>query len=92
MILRLTAEQLRKLADQVDALTAMERAGADHLESGTVLKVDGEALAYTYWWDDADSHVVEFINFTPAHEPPLAYHSPDGASTPPAMTKTGPSI
>lgn len=82
MILRLTAEQLRKLADQIEALTTMERAGADHLPSDTVLKVDGVALAYTYWRDDDDAYVVEFIDFTPGDAPPLAYHTANSTPGP----------
>ena len=74
MIARLTAGQLRKLADQLDALTALEAAGADHQPSNTLLKVDGEALAYAHWWHDQEQYMAELTCFTPGNAPPLAWH------------------
>ena len=74
MILRLTSEQLRKIADQIDAHTAAEKAGADHLPPNTVVRVDGRNLAYVHWWQDAETYMAEFISFTPGDAEPLAYH------------------
>lgn len=74
MIVRLTSEQLRKLADQVDAYTALSAAGANHPPSNTVLTVDGQKLAYLAWWQDREDHLAEFICFTPGDAEPLRYH------------------
>jgi hypothetical protein len=79
MIARLTSAQLRKLADQVDAYTALHHAGAPHSSSQTVLRVDGAALAYLAWWDDREQHLAEFISFTPGDAEPLCWHGRDKA-------------
>ncbi len=71
---RLTSEELRKLADQVDAYTALERAGANHPPPNTVLTVDGRKLAYLHWWHSEEQHMAEFISFTPGDAEPLDYH------------------
>lgn len=80
MILRLTADQLRKLADQVDALTAFKVAGGTQVPA--VLSVDDEALAYTAWWEDRQQVMAEFIDFTPGKSPPLSYHDQERTRTP----------
>lgn len=74
MILRLTSQELRKIADQLDALAAMEAAGADHLPSNTVIRVDGRKLAYAAWWEDGEAYTAEVIDFTPGDAEPLDYH------------------
>jgi hypothetical protein len=74
MIIRLTAEQLRKIADQVDAYTALEASGADHQKSNTVITVDGVKIAYLHWWDSKEQYMSEFICFTPGDAEPLEYH------------------
>ena len=68
MILRCTSEQLRKLADQADAYTAIAAAGGKPPESGTVLEVDGQKIAYLFWWEDKQRYLVEFLNFKPVSE------------------------
>lgn len=83
MIARLTSDQLRKLADQVDAYTALHRADAPHPRPNTVLSVDGVALAYLAWWQDREMHLAEFISFTPGDASPLCWHDD--------TTKVGPS-
>lgn len=80
MIARLTSAQLRKLADQVDAYTALHHADAPHPSSNTVLRVDGEALAYLAWWQDREQHMAEFISFTPGTAEPLCWHGHGGAT------------
>lgn len=74
LILRLTSDQLRKIADQLDAHTALKQAGADHPQSSTVLSVDGEKLAYLHWWDSGEQFMAEIINWTPGSATPLRYH------------------
>lgn len=74
VIIRLTAEQLRKIADQVDAYTALSAAGAEHPSADTVISVDGDKLAYLAWREDLGEHQAEFISFTPRDAPPLRYH------------------
>lgn len=74
MIIRLTSDQLRKIADQVDAHTALHAAGAEHPVSNTVISVDGEKLAYLAWWQDREMHTAEFISFVPGDAQPLRYH------------------
>lgn len=74
VIIRLTSDQLRKLADQVDAHTALHRAGANHPSANTVLTVDERKLAYLAWWHDQDEHMAEFTNFVPGDAEPLDYH------------------
>jgi len=74
MIIRLTPETLRKIADQLDALTALEAAGARHVQPNTQIVVDGTPLAYTYWWEDRQRYLAEIISFTPGDAAPLAYH------------------
>jgi hypothetical protein len=37
---RLTINELRSLANQLEALTALEKAGGPHIESGRVLTVE----------------------------------------------------
>lgn len=71
---RLTSDELRKLADQVDAYAAMKHAGANHPPTNTVLAVEGRKLAYLHWWDSADQFMAEFISFTPGDAEPLDYH------------------
>jgi hypothetical protein len=77
MIARFSAEQLRKIADQLDAFSALSAAGADHLPPNTVIRVDGAALAYAHWWQDAQAWTAEVISFTPGDAEPLAYHDAD---------------
>lgn len=74
MIIRLTADQLRKLAGQLEAYRELKTSGAAHPSSNTVLAVDGVALAYLHWWDSAEAFTAEFIDFTPGSAVPLAYH------------------
>lgn len=78
MIARLTSMQLRKLADQVDAFTALAEAGADHPQPNTVLRVNGVALAYLAWWEDQRQHSAEFVSFTPGAAEPLCWHGAFG--------------
>lgn len=75
MILRLGPELLRKMADQLEALSKMEEAGADHLKPNTVIRVDGQALAYASWWEDGGQYLAEVICFTPGDAAPLDYHT-----------------
>lgn len=77
VIIRLTSDQLRKLADQVDAYTALAAAGAEHHGANTVLSVDGEKLAYLAWWQDEEMHTAEFTSFVPGDAEPLRYHYED---------------
>lgn len=81
MILRLDADQLRKIAAQLDALTAMAAAGADLWSSNTPIMVDGQGLAYAHWWEDLRQYTAEFISFTPAGAAPLFYHRDDSKVT-----------
>lgn len=74
VIIRFTSEQLRKIADQVDAFTALEEAGADHQAPNTVLTVDGLKVAYLHWWDSEEQYMAEFISFRPGDAEPLYYH------------------
>lgn len=80
LILRLTSEQLRKLADQVDAYTALHEAGAEHPKPNTVLTVDRQKLAYLAWWQDGEQHVAEFSSFAPGDAEPLRYHEEEWRS------------
>lgn len=77
MILRLSAEQLRSIAAQLDAHAAMEAAGADHLATNTVISVNGRRLAYAHWWEDGEQYLAEIISFTPGTADPLDYHEAD---------------
>lgn len=81
MIIRFTSEQLRKLADQVDAYTALSAAGAEHPRPNTVLSVDGRKLAYLAWWQDREEHMAEVICFVPGDAEPLEYHADVPAGT-----------
>ncbi len=74
MIVRFGSDQLRRMAEQLDALSRMEAAGADHLAPNTPIRLDGAALAYAYWWDDGQQYLAEIINFPPGDAQPLAYH------------------
>lgn len=73
-IARFTADQLRKIADQLDAYGALKAAGADHIQSGTVVTVDELKVAYLYWWHDREQYMAEFISFAPGDAEPLYYH------------------
>lgn len=75
MIARLTAEQLRSLADQLDAHTKITAAGGRFLGSNTVLTVDGAQLAYAHWHQDGARWLAEFICFTPGDAEPLIWHA-----------------
>lgn len=79
MIARFSAEQLRKLADQLDALTDLVRAGANHIASGSVISVDGKRLAYLYWNDTRENYMAEVISFTPGESEPLVWHDENEA-------------
>lgn len=79
MIARFTAEQLRKIADQLDAYSALKAAGAEHLPPNTVIRVDGRPLAYAHWWEDGEQWMAEVISFTPGEAEPLAYHEDEVA-------------
>lgn len=80
VIARLTAEQLRSLADQLDAHTTIKRAGGRHLPSDTVLTVNGAQLAYAHWWQDGEQWMAEFICFTPGDAEPLIWHVGPGST------------
>lgn len=82
MIARLDAAALRYLADQLDAYTDLEAAGADHLPGNTRLVVGGVALAYAHWWEDGQQYVAEIISFTPGTAEPLVWH--DGSRPEPS--------
>lgn len=73
-IIRLTAEQLRKIADQLDAYTALVGAGANHPDSNTVITVDDLKVAYLHWWHSEGQFMAEFISFVPGDAEPLFYH------------------
>lgn len=89
MILRLTAAELRQLAAQIEAYTALEKAGADHQPSNTVLSVDGRTLAYAHWWEDERCYMAEFIDFTPGQAQPLSYHESGPTRDPSRSTHPG---
>src|SRR5262245_14607377 len=72
-IIRLTADQLRKIADQLDAYTALEAAGANHPAGNTVITVDDLKVAYLHWWHSDGQFMAEFINFVPGDAEPLYY-------------------
>jgi len=74
MILTLRSDQLRALADQLDAHTALERAGADHMPHHSVLTVWAKPLAYLHWWQDEECYLAQFTSFTPGSATPLPYH------------------
>lgn len=78
VIIRLTADQLRKIADQLDAYTALEAAGANHPTSNTVITVDELKIAYLHWWDSQAEFMAEFISFQPGDAEPLYYHETAG--------------
>ena len=63
MIIRLTPTQLRKLATQVEAYTAIVRADGAFPESAKPLKVDDIHLAYLFWWEDGRQFLCEFLDF-----------------------------
>ena len=73
MIVRLSARQLRKMADQLDAITGFAREGSEG-PVDSLIAVDGPALAYLHWWEDEQQYLAEFIDFTPGTRSPLAYH------------------
>lgn len=74
VIIRFTSDQLRKIADQLDAYTALEVAGADHQKPSTVVTVDELKVAYLHWWHDRQQYMAEFISFVPGDAEPLYYH------------------
>jgi hypothetical protein len=74
MIARFTSEQLRKMADQLDAFTALEAAGAEHQSANTVITVDELKVAYLHWWHDREQYMAEVISFVPGDAEPLYYH------------------
>lgn len=74
VIIRFTAGQLRKIADQLDAYTALEAAGADHQKPNTVIVVDELKVAYLHWWQDREEYMANFISFRPGDADPLYYH------------------
>ena len=88
MILRLSSDQLRRMADQLDALTAMEAAGADHLPPNTQIRVDRAALAYAHWWQDEERYLAEFIDFAPGNASPLIYHQEPPYQIPDSRRRT----
>jgi hypothetical protein len=56
----LTADQLRQVAAQVDAYTALVAAGANHIPTGTPIIVDEKTLAHLWWWDDGQQYEACF--------------------------------
>ena len=74
MIIHLTSDQLRKIADQLDAYSALEEAGAEHQRPNTVVVVDDVKVAYLHWWQDREIYMAEFISFRPGDATPLYYH------------------
>jgi len=83
VIIRLTADQLRKIADQLDAYTALVAAGANHPAPNTVITVEDLKVAYLHWWHSQEQFMAEFVSFVPGDAEPLYYHE-DGA-LPPAV-------
>lgn len=67
MIVRLTSEQLIKLARQLETLNRLREEGGVDAPSNRVLIVDGWPLAYTYWYQDGEEYMAEFLNFRPGH-------------------------
>lgn len=74
LIARLTADQLRKIADQLDAYGALINAGARRIPGDGVIEVDGDALAYLYWNGVSERYMAEWTNFTPGSSVPLIWH------------------
>jgi hypothetical protein len=74
MIARLTAENLRRLADQVDAYTALVAADGTRPAPNTTLTIDGDPFAYLAWWEDGAQYLAELISFTPGDATPLIWH------------------
>lgn len=72
MILRYTPNELRKLADQAEAFTALYKAGYFDGEWALpgnhppeYLRLKGENRAHLHWWQDREMFIVEFLDFTP---------------------------
>lgn len=65
MIVQLTTDQLRKLADQVEAYTQIMNAGGRITNLSQQLYVDEKPVAYLHWWEDAREFLCEFLDFAP---------------------------
>lgn len=67
MIKRLTAEELREIAFQLDGINQIINHGNNGaiIPPYTVLTVNKEPKAYLYWWDAERKYIAEFLDFTP---------------------------
>ncbi len=82
MIARLTSDQLRKMADQLDAWTMLTKSGGIHPPVNSSIVVhdkNGKPVraAYIYWWEDERRFMAEIPSFRPQSELPLIWHSDD---------------
>ncbi len=65
MIVRVTSDQLRNLADQIDGYTRIMRAKGTVENLAGPLYVKGEPIAYLHWWEDQRTFLCEFLDFKP---------------------------
>ena len=65
MIVRITAEHLRKLADQIEGYTRIMQAGGTVENLAGPLFVEGVPVAYLHWWEDGRVFLCEFLDFKP---------------------------
>lgn len=77
VIVVLTSDVLRKIADQLDAHTALKAAGAEFLSLEHVISIDGENYAYLGWWEDRQEHTAQITSFVPRTSTPLRWHLKD---------------
>ena len=65
MILRFTSDQLRRLANQVDAYTQIQLAGGAISDLSGPLFLEDKKVAYLFWWEDERTFLCEFLDFEP---------------------------
>lgn len=72
MIVRLDAQTLRLLADQLDGFKMVDKAEGSF--EAPVMFVNGVAMAYLHWWQDREEYMAEITSFVPGESRRLVWH------------------
>ena len=69
MIKRLTSDELRNLADQLDSIRNITKKSGIYFDSNTVLTINGIPKSHLFWWEDGCQYMAEFLDFVPGDGP-----------------------
>ncbi len=67
MPLNFSAQQLRLIVIQIEALNDLRQAGGPAFDGPRVLTIDNKPVAFLIWDEASGSFLAQFVDFTPAN-------------------------